>query len=106
MLISCFLVSCSNSGMKTFELTQKASHSAGSYWEYSLSNNDVISETDYFETSFFGPGFTQHWQFEIINDGEVTIHWTAYHSGNEIDKKNSYDVTYSVQDGKLYRKNT
>lgn len=94
------LTSCSDPSNQIIELTQKGNSSAGSYWEYSLSNDDVIQETDYYKTSFLGPGYTQHWKFEILNDGNVTIHWTAYHGDRE-SEKDSYDTTYYVSDGKL-----
>lgn len=94
------LTACSDPSNHIIELTQKGNSSAGNYWEYSLSNNDVIKETDYYETSFLGPGYTQHWKFEILNDGNVTIHWTAY-NGSSVSEKDSYYATYYVSDGKL-----
>ena len=94
------LTACSDPSNNIIELTQKGNHSAGNYWEYSLSNDDVIKEADYYETSFFGPGYTQHWKFEILNDGNVTIHWTAYH-GDGWSEKDSYYATYCVSDGNL-----
>lgn len=95
------LTACSDSSNQMIELTQKANSSAGKEWQYCLSNEDVIREIDYYETRFFlSPGYTQHWKFEVINDGIVTIHWTAYHGSNE-SEKDSYDVTYCVSDGNL-----
>lgn len=94
------LTACSDPSNQIIELTQKGNSSAGNYWEYSLSNDDVIKEANYYETSFIGPGYTQHWKFEILNDGNVTIHWTAY-DGGSVSEKNSYDLTYYVSDGKL-----
>lgn len=91
---------CSDSSNQIIELTQKANSSAGDYWQYCLSNDDVIREIDYYETRFLGPGYTQHWKFETINDGTVTIHWTAYKGGRE-SEKDSYDVTYCINDSNL-----
>lgn len=103
VIISITLISlnaCTDTNDKIIEFTQNANGSAGNYWEYSLSNNDVIKETDYYETSFLGPGYTQHWKFKILNDGNVTIHWTAY-EGSSVSEKDSYDMTYYMSDGKL-----
>ncbi len=100
MLFFISLSACSESDSQTFELTQKGNGSAGDYWSYNLSNDTVIKEIDYFETRFFGPGYTQHWKFEIANDGDVTIHWIAYKGGRE-SEKDSYDITYSINNGDL-----
>lgn len=94
------LTACFDSSNPMIELAQKANSSAGNYWQYCLSNDDVIKEIDYYETQFIGPGYTQHWKFETINDGMVTISWTAY-KGDRESLQDSYDVTYCVSDGNL-----
>ncbi len=80
--------------MMTF--TQSANSSSGSYWEYELSTDTILVETDYHESKSplnFGPGYTQHWTFEIMNAGEVTIHWLAY-EGDSYKESDSYSTTY------------
>lgn len=77
------------------EFTQYGNGSLDSYWTYELSNDDVLKEIDYYKTSVMGPGFTQHWSFEIIGEGEVTIHWNYYEAGNEFIEDESYSVTYT-----------
>lgn len=83
---------------KTIEFTRNANSSDGSYWEYELSTDTVITEVDYYTSKFplnFGSGYKQHWTFEAIGEGEVTISWIAY-EGDTYDEKHSYSVTYSV----------
>lgn len=89
------LSSCSTSknGSETFTLSQTANGSSGSYWEYTLSTDNVIKEIDYYETSIIGPGYRQYWTFEITGKGEVTINWLAY-EGDTYTDKYSYSVTY------------
>lgn len=85
-LILTFLIipACNNSKNVTF--MQNGNYSSGSYWEYELSTEDVIKEVDYHTSRFylnFGPGYQQNWEFEIVGEGEVTIHWLAYVSGGD-----------------------
>lgn len=101
-LLGVLCLNACGTNSSVIELEQRGNGSSGSYWEYSLSNNDVIKETDYYETRFLGPGYTQHWTFEIINDGDVTIHWKAFAGGHE-HNMDSYDEVYSVRNGKIYR---
>lgn len=85
-------------------LSQSANSSSGVYWEYKLSTDGIIEEKQYYESRFplnFGPGYEQNWIFEVIGEGEVTIHWTAYH-GSSIDYKKSYDITYYFKDSGSY----
>lgn len=94
MLSSC---STSKNGSETFTLSQTANGSSGSYWEYTLSTDNVIKEIDYYETSIIGPGYRQYWIFEITGEGEVTINWLAY-EGDSYSEKNSYGITYFFDD--------
>ncbi len=103
VIISITLISlnaCTDTNDKIIEFTQNANGSAGNYWEYTLSGDVDIKETEYYETKFLGPGYTQHWKFELPDDGCFTIHWIAYKGGSE-SKKDSYDVTYCISNGDL-----
>ena len=67
----------------------------GNYWEYRLSNNNVIREIEYYHGRFFlnlGPAETQNWIFELVNEGEVTITWQEYEGGGFVG--DSYEITY------------
>ena len=79
--------------------TQSANHSSGSYWECELSDDSVLVQKDYYETSFLGPGYRQHWEFEVIGEGTVTIFWKAYNSGTDFDAKHSYYAVYTAGEG-------
>lgn len=86
-------------------LSQSANSSNGSYWTYELSTEDIIREKQYYESRFplnFGPGYQQNWIFEIIDEGEVTIHWIAY-SGDSINLKKSYNITYYFKNDGSYQ---
>lgn len=79
----------------SFEITQNANSSSGTHWAYELSDQSIIREKEYFESRHlfnFGPGYTQHWIFEVIGAGEVTIHWLKYTGGNDLDRNESYDI--------------
>jgi predicted secreted protein len=77
---------------------QTANSSNGSYWEYELSAEDVLTESEYYETSFLGPGYTQHWEFEAVGEGNATIIWKHYTAGKNLDTQHSYCATYQVKD--------
>lgn len=80
---------------KEVHFSQKANSSSGAYWDYSLSTNTVISEKEHYETRFplnFGPGYTENWIFEIMDEGNVTIQWLAY-QGGFLSEKDSYCIT-------------
>ncbi len=94
--ISTMLTGCSDDN--TIEFTQKGNSSSGSYWEYDLSCDNILKEIQYEETSFLGPGYTQHWTFEIIGTGYVTINWLAYEGGRDYSEKKSCSVTYEFFD--------
>lgn len=86
-------------------LTQSANGSSGSYWEYSLSTENVIKEKQYYESRNplnFGPGYKQNWLFEVIGEGEVTIYWIAYEGGNSINQSKSYTLTYNFDKNGKY----
>ena len=74
---------------------QSANGSSGTFWKYELSTENVIQEKKYYTTQFLGSGYTQHWIFEIIGEGEVTIHWLAYTYGDYTESK-SYSTTYWI----------
>lgn len=104
--ISAIFSACvdSASDRSEIEFTQNANSSSGSYWEYQLSTDSILAETDYHTSKFpinFGPGYKQHWTFEIINPGEVTIEWLAY-EGDSYKESNSYSITYIFDDNGNY----
>ncbi len=73
---------------------QTANHSAGDCWKYKLSTDYVIKEREYFETGFpLSVGYTQNWEFDFLNEGEITINWICY-KGGTLNKDNSYSETY------------
>lgn len=81
--------------------SQTANSSSGSYWEYEMGAEDVLTESEYYETRFLGPGYTQHWEFEAVGEGNVTILWKHYITGGHLDAKQSYSATYQVKDHKV-----
>ena len=85
----------------TLRQEQTANSSSGSYWEYELSTEGVLAESEYYETRFLGPGYTQHWEFEVVGEGNVTIFWKQYNSGRDFDSKHSYYVTYKVENHEM-----
>ena len=78
---------------------QSANGSSGTFWKYELSTDDILREQKYYTTQFLGSGYTQHWNFEIIGEGEVTIHWLAYTYGDYTEAK-SYSTTYRISEDK------
>ena len=84
-------------------LSQTGNHSAGDWWDYELSNDTVIREMDYTESQLVpvSPGYQQHWKFEIIGEGDVTIYWQAY-KGDHFSEKHSYSVTYHFDENGNY----
>lgn len=69
-----------------------ASGSAGEYWEYELSTNEVIKETKHYRS---GLGNNYHWVFAPIGEGNVTINWKLYESGgSNLNESESYSITY------------
>lgn len=85
--------------------SQQANGSSGTYWNYSISTNTVISEKEYYETRSpisFGPGYTENWIFEIIGEGDVTIQWLAY-KGGTLSETDSYSITYRFEENGKYR---
>lgn len=100
ILLMIIFSSCSTS--ETIEFTQKANGSAGNFWEYELSNNDIIQEISYTETQvFLSPGYRQNWTFNILNEGDVTIQWLAY-KGGSLSEKDSYSITYHFEENGEY----
>lgn len=96
VLMMFILCSCTKEKSNEVMFRQSANSSSGSYWEYSLSNENVLQETEYTTSTFFlnfGPGYQQNWTFEVIGAGEVTIDWLAY-QGSFYDEEASYSVTY------------
>lgn len=94
----------SSSSQSEIEFTQSANSSSGSYWEYELSTDNVLIETEYYTSKFplnLGSGYKQHWTFEIINSGEVTIEWLAY-EGDSYKESASYSMTYVFDDNGNY----
>lgn len=85
-----------NKSEADFCLKQSANSSSGTYWEYELSTDKIIKETNYYETRFplNFTGYKQNWEFDIIGRGDVTVYWKAY-DGGSYDEKNCYSVTYS-----------
>lgn len=111
LIIFLFLIApvyiCSNNTCKSKEvlLSQSANSSSGSYWTYELSTEDIIREKQYYESKFplnFGSGYKQNWIFEITGEGEVTVNWIAY-SGDSIDIKKSYNITYYFENDGSYQ---
>lgn len=89
---------------KEIHFSQQANNSNGTYWNYSLSTNTIISEKEYYETHSplnFGPGYTENWIFDIIGDGDVTIQWLAY-KGGSLSEKDSYSITYHFEENGEY----
>ncbi len=81
---------------------QTANSSNGSYWEYELSTEDVLAESGYYETGFLGPGYTQHWKFEAVGEGNVTLLWKHYTAGGmNFDANQTYYAAYQVKDGNI-----
>lgn len=80
-------------------IKQSSSGSAGKYWNYELSTDEVIKEIKY-EKNFLGT--EQSWTFEQIGAGEVTITWKAYESGVYYEP-NSYGITYYFNDQGEYK---
>lgn len=107
LLLCSMLTACGDTAanQSKIEFTQSANSSSGSYWEYTLSTDDILVETDY-QTSKsplnFGPGYKQHWTFEIMQAGEVTIEWLAY-EGDSYKESDSYSVTYVFDDNGNYQ---
>jgi len=94
----------SASNQSEIEFTQSANSSSGSFWEYKLSTDNILVEIDYYTSKFpinLGPGYKQHWTFEIINSGEVTIEWLAY-EGDSYKESTSYNMTYVFDDDGNY----
>jgi predicted secreted protein len=85
---------------EAIHFTQEANGSSGEHWQYELDNNNVIQEKKYYETDLtfvLAPGHTQHWLFEQIGVGEVTITWKAY-EGRAYQEEKSYRITYYFDD--------
>ncbi len=96
-----------NTGVHSIKISQNANGSSGDYWDYELSEDGILIESDYYTTRFFlnlGPGYSQIWKFSSIGCGEVTIHWIAYESGSHIVEENSYSVTYIVDENGIISK--
>lgn len=77
---------------KQLHFSHYASGSAGEYWEYELSTNEVIKETNHYRS---GLGNNYHWVFTPIGEGKVTIYWKLYDSGGlNYNENESYSITY------------
>lgn len=80
--------------------TENGNGSLGASWEYEISSDGILREVDYYESKFviLGPGYSQHWVFEPIGQGEVTINWISYRAGTSIVESECYYVTYVVDE--------
>lgn len=79
------------------KITKPANGSAGIHWEYTINNDNVLREAEYYTKRFFlnfGPGYDEVWVFDQIGEGEVTFNWTEYTAGT--DKVSSHTETYRV----------
>lgn len=77
---------------KQLYFSHYASDSAGEYWEYELSTNEVIKETKHYRS---GLGNNYHWVFAPISEGNVTIRWKLYEAGgSNLNENESYSITY------------
>lgn len=80
--------------------------SPGEYWEYSMSPEHILRETDKYEryiTIGCGSIVAAYWEFEAVGQGEVTIDWIMASGGDNI--QTSYSVTYFVdENGKITEK--
>ena len=85
---------------KQLYFSHYASGSAGEYWEYELSTNEVIKETDHYRS---GLGNNYHWVFTPIGEGNVTIRWKMYESGgSNLNESESYSITYYFDESGNY----
>ncbi|MDE7231003.1 MAG: hypothetical protein K2N56_11040 [Oscillospiraceae bacterium] len=79
-----------------------ANGSAGIFYEYEFSRNDILREVDHYDDRFFlnfGPAYDEVWEFEIIGEGELKVNWTGY-SGGTIQEDMCFYETYLFKDGK------
>lgn len=94
------LTACADKDNKIY-CSQNANHSLGAEWKYEIMPADILKETDHYERrSPFncGPGYSQHWVFEPIGQGEVTINWISYEGGNDVVESECYYVVYNVDE--------
>lgn len=78
-----------------------ANGSAGVFYKYEFSRNDILREVDHYDERFFlnfGPAYDEVWEFEIIGDGELTVNWTGY-DGGTIHEDMCFYETYLFKDG-------
>ena len=101
IILTVIFSSCSSTG--TIEFTQNANGSAGHFWKYELSNHDILQEISYTQTQIFPPGYKQHWTFQVLGEGDVTIHWIAYKYG-DLSEKDAYSITYHFDENGKYSK--
>lgn len=100
ILILVMLTACGSKDNK-LRISQNANGSSGAEWKYEINPNGILKEIDYSESKFLGflgPGYTQHWVFEPVALGEVTINWTSYEAGTDIVESECYYITYSVDE--------
>ena len=100
VMIAILLTGCKKSDNK-LHFIQDANGSRGQKWEYEMYPEGILEEVDYYTSRFFlnfGPGYNQNWVFEPIGQGEVTINWNCYHSGNSLDESECYSLTYRVDE--------
>lgn len=79
-----------------------ANSSSGEHYRYEFDRDDILRETDSYESRFFlnfGPGYNNVWEFDIIGEGELTVNWTNT-QGGWVNEANCFTEVYRVEDGK------
>lgn len=97
------LITLTSCGQKDKRLycSQNANSSRGANWEYEICPDGILKEVEYYESKGFlniGPGYSQHWVFEPIGKGEVTVSWISYKAGTSVVASECYYVIYNVDD--------
>ncbi len=100
ILIVLMLTACADKDNKIY-CSQNANHSLGAEWKYEITPAGILKEADHYESRSplnCGPGYSQHWVFEPIGQGEVTISWISYEAGDHVVESECYFVVYTVDE--------
>ncbi len=104
--LACFF-SCNHNVNKSnnniLTIRQTANHSSGDYWAYEMDTDKILKETNYSESQFIGPGYTQIWEFTAIDVGKVTIKWIFYKGGHWEKEDKSYSITYIIDKSGIHQ---
>ena len=72
------------------------SNSFASNWNYELSDNSILTETDAGHFDYLHCEY-EYWKFEPIESGEVTIYFIAQYQTEEV-TEDSFSITYYVDE--------